>query len=65
MKKVIVRCGCGHTVKTLTIDDGKDYSTVIYVGECEYCAISGEYDKSPHWNGGETMRRKDAPKTKK
>ena len=37
-------CGCSKVVQRL--DDGKNQEIV---GECEICALTGDYSKSPDW----------------
>lgn len=67
MKKIVVQCGCGKVVQTYQVDDGKaTFLTDFVCGECEICALNnGQYDLSPDWKGGETIRRKRNEKEKK
>jgi len=41
MRRVVIKCGCGATVGTKEFDDGKDFTTVIYDGECAICSANG------------------------
>jgi len=59
MKRIIVRCGCGVVVRKFEVDDGNPKPEVIErCGECDHCALTGQYDTSTHWKWGETMRRR-------